>query len=217
MKSFTIKNYKGNIVESLKKFQNKYPKSHILAVQEKDGALKVKVDESFTKAGEIHFDENGECRDNIKPIWHQILKYPKDEETIYANGNTYIYCVVMTSSLTEHFWAVYEGQDVRSKSDTSLPVPDYLIKHLPEGVETNESLDRHEDDELYFDVLNWFYDNYSVQNDITDKQWKDLANDIDKNAEVFMKLLDDLGLQGADDEVKDRAHELLVDFADAEL
>ena len=141
MKKYTVKNYKGNIVESLTKFQKKYPGSKIFEAREEDGVLKIKVDESFTKAGELHFDENGECKDNIKPIWHHIHKYPKDEESIYSLGDSYIYCVAETSDLTQHFWAVYKGKDVTGKSDTSLPPPDYLVNELPEDVFDDQARD----------------------------------------------------------------------------
>lgn len=45
MKKYTIKNYKGNIVESLMKFQKKYPNAKICEATEEDGSLKVTADE----------------------------------------------------------------------------------------------------------------------------------------------------------------------------
>ena len=45
MKKYIIKNYKGNIVESLTKFQKKYPNTKICEATEEDGSLKVTADE----------------------------------------------------------------------------------------------------------------------------------------------------------------------------
>ena len=46
MKTYNVKNYKGNIVESLTKFQNKYKGFRIVEALEENGSLKIKVDEA---------------------------------------------------------------------------------------------------------------------------------------------------------------------------
>lgn len=51
MKKYTVKNYKGNLVESVKNFQEKYPSSYILEAYEKDGSLKIKVEENILTEG----------------------------------------------------------------------------------------------------------------------------------------------------------------------
>jgi len=43
IKSFTIKNYKGNLLESVENFSKKYPNHKILEVKESDGVLKLKA------------------------------------------------------------------------------------------------------------------------------------------------------------------------------
>ena len=44
MKTYKITNYKGNIVESLTKFKEKYPKAKIAEAAEENGILKVTAD-----------------------------------------------------------------------------------------------------------------------------------------------------------------------------
>lgn len=85
----------------------------------------------FELVGTIEFDRNGECHDNIGPLWHHICKYPKDSKSLYMDGNTYIYCVVLTSKWTEHFWAVFKGRDLWNVPAHELPAPDYLDKNDP--------------------------------------------------------------------------------------
>lgn len=50
MKNFTVKNYKGNIIESLKKFQEKHPETKIIEVIENGNNLKIKCNESIDKS-----------------------------------------------------------------------------------------------------------------------------------------------------------------------
>ena len=44
MKTYKVKNYKGNLLESLKKFQEKYPNVKICEATEEDSVLKIKAD-----------------------------------------------------------------------------------------------------------------------------------------------------------------------------
>jgi len=48
MKTYTVKNYNGNIVESLVKFQNKYPRQRIVEAIAEDDELKVKTEAYHT-------------------------------------------------------------------------------------------------------------------------------------------------------------------------
>ena len=49
MKTYKVKNYKGNLVESLSKFQKKYPGMKICEATEEDKELKIKVNEDNKK------------------------------------------------------------------------------------------------------------------------------------------------------------------------
>ena len=90
-----------------------------------------KINEDFYSSGFLHFDKNGECHDkkDIARVWHVVFKYPEDEDTTVINGTTYLYCVVMTDKLTDHFWAVYPGESNPKSAEKSLP--EYIVKHLP--------------------------------------------------------------------------------------
>ena len=54
MKTYKVKNYKGNIVESLKKFQEKYPDIKISKASVEDNSLKI-VGEKKEKKFEISY------------------------------------------------------------------------------------------------------------------------------------------------------------------
>lgn len=59
MKTYRIKNYKGNLVESLSKFQKKYPGMKICEATEEDKELKIKCN----KSGETN-KSNESCKIN---------------------------------------------------------------------------------------------------------------------------------------------------------
>ena len=48
MKTYKVKNYKGNLLESVTNFQKKYDLARIVEVSEKDGGLKIVVKESIS-------------------------------------------------------------------------------------------------------------------------------------------------------------------------
>ena len=52
MKTYTVKNYKGNLVESLKKFSNSYKGMKIVEACEDGDDLKIKAEESKEKIDE---------------------------------------------------------------------------------------------------------------------------------------------------------------------
>lgn len=89
----------------------------------------------FTKVGEIHFDEHGECREDISSVWHHVWTYSNDEKTVVKDGDTFVYCISETNSgffPTFHFWAVYKGKNMKTKErQRTMPLPDFLTLNNP--------------------------------------------------------------------------------------
>lgn len=81
MKTYKVKNYKGNLVESLMKFQKKHPNSKITSVYESDGKLKIRTDE------EDSFDLNKWAADKLTiVINNRYGKFEIPEKFIKETG-----------------------------------------------------------------------------------------------------------------------------------
>lgn len=70
----------------------------------------------------MHF-EDGECHDKnaISTIWSAVFKYPDSDNTQVVDGTTYLYCIVLSRNLTDHFWAVYPNYNNPKKAKDKLP------------------------------------------------------------------------------------------------
>lgn len=77
MKTFKIKNYKGNIVESLKKFSDSHKGMTILEAKEVDNELKIKVKESTQT-----FDDA--IKNEILKVFENNVDLEKDYDTSFV-------------------------------------------------------------------------------------------------------------------------------------
>lgn len=77
MKNFTVKNYKGNLVESLKKFSDSHKGMKIVEAKEVDNELKIKVKESTQT-----FDDN--IKNEILKVFENNVDLEKDYDTSFV-------------------------------------------------------------------------------------------------------------------------------------
>lgn len=90
MKKYTIKNYKGNIVESLTKFQKKHPNVKICEATEEEDALKVKCEEKETveeNLNDIKFNNLEEFNDCTIHVGYTIDKGSKTQKAYAEKFN----------------------------------------------------------------------------------------------------------------------------------
>lgn len=101
MKKYTIKNYKGNLVESLKNFSKKYKGMRIVEAKQDGKMLKIKADlredeetnESLYDYADEPYDENetgdpvGMRFSNIKELADALAEYVKSEKEMGWNYN----------------------------------------------------------------------------------------------------------------------------------
>ena len=86
---------------------------------------------SFYETGSLEFDDDGECHDKkaIAKVWHDVLKYPGKEDSFVIGDTTYLFCIVLSRSLTNHFWAVYP--ECKDPKQAEKKLPEYITLHRP--------------------------------------------------------------------------------------
>jgi len=87
---------------------------------------------NYYETGILEFDDDGECHDKkaIAKVWHDVLKYPSKEDSFVIGDTTYLFCIVLSRSLTNHFWAVYPG--CKDPKQVEKKLPEYLTTNRPE-------------------------------------------------------------------------------------
>ena len=87
---------------------------------------------NYYETGALEFDDDGECHDKeaIAKVWHDVLKYPGKEDSFVVGDTTYLFCIVLSRALTNHFWAVYPGCKDPKQAEKKLP--EYLTRNRPE-------------------------------------------------------------------------------------
>lgn len=120
MKTYTIKNYKGNLVESLKKFQEKYPDSKIVEATEEDGALKIKIEEANAKKLAI---AQIDCKTGQANFIKDDFRVPKAKLDIEDDGLglSYIHLVRGFSNTKENLLAAnYVIDQLNNRNDEQM-------------------------------------------------------------------------------------------------
>lgn len=86
---------------------------------------------NYYETGSLEFDDDGECHDKeaIAKVWHDVLKYPSKEDSFVIGDTTYLFCIVLSRSLTNHFWAVYP--ECKDPKQAEKKLPEYLTLHRP--------------------------------------------------------------------------------------
>ena len=86
---------------------------------------------NYYETGSLEFDDDGECHDKeaIAKVWHDVLKYPGKEDSLVIGDTTYLFCIVLSRALTNHFWAVYPGCKDPKQAEKKLP--EYLTRNHP--------------------------------------------------------------------------------------
>ena len=86
---------------------------------------------NYYETGSLEFDDDGECHDKeaIAKVWHDVLKYPGKEDSFVIGDTTYLFCIVLSRALTNHFWAVYPGCKDPKQAEKKLP--EYLTRNRP--------------------------------------------------------------------------------------
>lgn len=102
MKTYKIKNYKGNLVESLKKFSDSHKGMKIVEAIEEDGSLKIKAEsvvvkedeadanlavehgakyfEALAKALEMTFSEDVNNNEESFEVWKELLRFIDEKQ-----------------------------------------------------------------------------------------------------------------------------------------
>lgn len=129
MKTFKVKNYKGNIIESLSKFQKSHKGMKIVEACEDGKALKIKAEESIDDQEYTQADKDFDMLSTIEQIigildnsgaYYQLSK--NDNPSLDERNKFYQTCYDFFSNLASNkeFLAKYLDSDEMQKLERNI-------------------------------------------------------------------------------------------------